>query len=300
MLWQLLSVLLSALAAYFLARAGVGLTPQEIASLCQTRYNYSLPLVTALANQAADARVGTSLLLASLVLSIVAVVGLYPSAFGLARAAQVVVALILAVVAFAAADWIARRRSAETVSQVRAIVEGPEPVAPSRVAPTATPLGPAELHEWSRHYDTIQWAVTGILLAAAGGLMAFYLSLPTAASPPGSTPSAQQLPRWIIPIIGMILTLLTLFFVANFRQLRRRVHQRVLALGHETIDAIVSGRRVAQWPVFAWLLTGFTGVWFWLLYQQQALPDLVLMGLGLAAVAWVAYCMNAGWTTGAR
>lgn len=68
-----------------------------------------------------------------------------------------------------------------------------------------------QAHEWSRHYDTILWTVTSILITAISGLIVYMHSV-------------NKFNRWL-PLIGVLLTLLSVFFASSFRALRCRINE---------------------------------------------------------------------------
>ena len=84
-------------------------------------------------------------------------------------------------------------------------------------------------HEWSRHYDTTQWAVSGIILAGVGALMA-----------------GNDSPTYGRYLVAALLTLCSLFFAASFRGLRRRVQARI---PEGERDALLNPGPLRQWPV---------------------------------------------------
>lgn len=64
-------------------------------------------------------------------------------------------------------------------------------------------------HQWSRHYDTVQWTANTFLLTAAGALH-IYVHENTSAA---------------FALVGALLMLLSVFFTKSFRNLRNRVHR---------------------------------------------------------------------------
>jgi hypothetical protein len=74
-------------------------------------------------------------------------------------------------------------------------------------------MEPSELHAWSRHYDVLLWTVTGILTGGNAGL--------------GVYAANAESVHWIIPSMGMILTLLTVYFSASFRSARRFIYDQL-------------------------------------------------------------------------
>jgi len=86
--------------------------------------------------------------------------------------------------------------------------------------------------EWSRHYDSIQWTVTAILVVAVGGLLVYCWD-------------ERNYDKWLA-LFGMVLTLASSLFAASFRALRRKLHDE---LPKPTLYYLRSHRMFRQWPV---------------------------------------------------
>jgi uncharacterized protein (TIGR02118 family) len=79
---------------------------------------------------------------------------------------------------------------------------------------TDGPQSDDQLHEWSRHYDTLIWVVIVIAATGLGGTIAA-----------GQQPSYQSNPS--PEVVGILLTLLATYWVASFRCFRHRLHGRL-------------------------------------------------------------------------
>jgi len=109
-----------------------------------------------------------------------------------------------------------------------------------------------EAHEWSRHYDSIQWTVTAILIATAGALLV------------QCTTSFDLL----LAMVGTGLTLASVFFASSFRALRRRLNDFLDV--HAAGDAAYLRSRAPfkQWPVHLVLHAGILAAWLRLLLKN--------------------------------
>jgi hypothetical protein len=125
-----------------------------------------------------------------------------------------------------------------------------------------SPESPPGPHEWertqafefSRHYDNLVWVVTSLLTTANAALMAIA----------GDAVSIQ------VGIFGMMLSVLTVFFAASFRVLRRRVHERLenrLSTHAEWLYSGLVGFG-AQWLVYVLFFAGIAGLWTSLLLSR--------------------------------
>lgn len=108
-----------------------------------------------------------------------------------------------------------------------------------------------QLHEWSRHYDNIQWVVTGVLSAALGGLLVtIYSSF-----------------SFELSILGLAICVIAVFFSSSFRSLRRQVH---LALPASHLPFLLSKPLLRQWPVNVCIFVVASGLFTWQLYSHTA------------------------------
>jgi hypothetical protein len=123
-----------------------------------------------------------------------------------------------------------------------------------------------QLHEWSRHYDNIQWVVTGVLSAAVGGLLV--------------TVYASFLRE--LCILGLVICVIAVFFSASFRALRRRIH---LALPESHRPFLRSRPLLRQWPVNVGVFVIASAMFSWKLYAHAKSHGLVWLVIWIAAVA---------------
>lgn len=111
--------------------------------------------------------------------------------------------------------------------------------------------------EWSRHYDQIQWTVTTILTGSVSGLVAY-----------SYTVKVGDLDRFVL-YLGFVLTWLTVYYAASFRELRRLLHTKIQ--DKEEKDFLLDPpHKLKQWPVF-------------------------LLAFFALAVALVILCLKHGW-----
>lgn len=110
-------------------------------------------------------------------------------------------------------------------------------------------MDPNQVHEWSRHYDSTQWVVTGILTAAVGGLLIY----------------CYQRFDPILALVGVVFTLMTVFYAASFRSLRRRLHA---TLPNEDVALLRSRRSLRQWPVHVAVFLALLWLWVTLLVSN--------------------------------
>jgi len=109
-----------------------------------------------------------------------------------------------------------------------------------------------EKMEWSRHYDSIQWTVTTILIGATGGLLAFVYSAGSFHTP--------------LALLGAFLTVVSVFFAASFRSLRARLHAD---LPDADVKYLTSTRMFRQWPVYLIVHLALFLSWVFLLIQRR-------------------------------
>ncbi len=136
-------------------------------------------------------------------------------------------------------------------------------------------MNTSELHAWSRHYDVLLWTVTGILTGGNAGLAVYALN-------------AESIP-WIVPSVGMIVTLLTVYFAASFRSARRFIHRQL----PKDEQAIVRGSpTMKQWgPAVAFLLLVHV-LWVTVLWTRFPTHRFLWSVLGIAVAAlilWTAW-----------
>jgi hypothetical protein len=117
-----------------------------------------------------------------------------------------------------------------------------------------------EAHEWSRHYDSVLWTGVSILTTAVGGLLAY---------------STTTFDTWI-GILGLSLTVLTVYFAASSRALRRKAHMYI----SEADLGLVQAGRLRQWPAFILLMLGLVILWTRLFILKR--PDGVVLWVAVA------------------
>jgi hypothetical protein len=129
-----------------------------------------------------------------------------------------------------------------------------------------------ELHAWSRHYDTMLWTVTGIFSAANSSLILYLYS--------------RQSPVWPTYVLGIVLTLLTVYFAASFRSARQSIHN-ILPPAERTITR--GSPELKQWLVFLAFFSLL--LFFWIVLLIQNCPHLAVLwaGMGIAVVGIMYY-----------
>ena len=94
-----------------------------------------------------------------------------------------------------------------------------------------------QAHEWSRHYDTTLWTVASILITAMSGLIVYMHSV-------------NKFNRWL-PLLGVLLTILSVFFASSFRVLRCQINEYLTKYAPEDVKFLRSHRRMfRQWYVY--------------------------------------------------
>lgn len=108
--------------------------------------------------------------------------------------------------------------------------------------------------EFTRHYDNLLWVVTSLLTTANAALMALA----------GERLSIQ------VGALGIALSILTVFFAASFRLLRRQVHDRLDEDSIGRVAWLYGGAPgwIRQWPVYVVFFGGVAALWISLLFQH--------------------------------
>ena len=105
----------------------------------------------------------------------------------------------------------------------------------------------------------------GILIAVQIGLLAY-------------TYVEQQ---WVLALPGVAITVITVYFAASFRSLRRNIHRLLEAKHNDDLKLMVSTGSFRQWPVLVGIL--FTLLWFWIVlliyFQKDFWCAWVLLGV---------------------
>lgn len=127
------------------------------------------------------------------------------------------------------------------------------------------------LDAWVRHFDSLLWTVTSILLAANGALLVYSYSSDNRKFVSG------------LAVGGLILTGLTVYFAASMRELRHRFQER---LDDELKALIQQGRRLYQWWAFIALFLLLIVGWTWLLCARAPAWRFLWFDLGgIVAIA---------------
>ena len=135
-------------------------------------------------------------------------------------------------------------------------------------------MGGPDLHEWSewsRHYDSLLWQVTGLFAAGIGGLLAYSFSRYHDA----------------IAVAGLILTCLPVYFAASFRESRDRVNKQ---LGSEIRQVLFEGRRLRQWPWYVSVFVILEGLWAYLLVTNSPDYRCLWFAVSTAGVVLILFC----------
>jgi hypothetical protein len=126
----------------------------------------------------------------------------------------------------------------------------------------------ALLSELSRHYDSTLWHVTSIWAAAIGGLLVFCI---------------QDFDPWLATL-GLFFTAFPMFFAKRFRELRYRVHRRLLP---ELAALHVSGAKVRQWDAFGLIFLLLALSWTRLLISKSGKLSILWIVLTLIVVLMI-------------
>ena len=133
-------------------------------------------------------------------------------------------------------------------------------------------MGNEELHEWSRHYDTMLWTVTGIFSMANSSLIVYAYG--------------HQSPAWPVYVLGIILTLLTVYFAASFRSARRFLNDK---LPKDEKEITRGSPELKQWGVFFCLFSLFLLFWIALLIKNARDFAILWAGMGILIEAIMCY-----------
>lgn len=121
---QATSVALGLLSAWFLGRGGFGLTPDIIAEVASTEFDYNPHVVESLAAQAADTRVGTLLVVLSVLVQLWSLAP-HSARSASAKRNAIVLALLLCFAIGFAAHFYSATAAHGTVERTRTILEQP-------------------------------------------------------------------------------------------------------------------------------------------------------------------------------
>lgn len=105
------------------------------------------------------------------------------------------------------------------------------------------------LQEWSRHFDSILWTMSGIVFGILGGLGVY---------------SIDHFNVWVC-LAGLIITSIASYLIASFRAVRRQIHDRMKNMNSEIVELIRTPKGFKQWPVVILFITLITILWITLL-----------------------------------
>ena len=126
----------------------------------------------------------------------------------------------------------------------------------------------AEAFEYSRHYDNLVWLVTSLFTTANVALLAI----------------AAGEKSIEVSLVGLALSVLTVYFATSFRLLRRRVHLQLKSRGmdrewlYESMPGIG-----AQWLIYVAFFAGLATLWTWRLIISS--PSFLSVWAGLLAAS---------------
>ncbi len=106
------------------------------------------------------------------------------------------------------------------------------------------------IDEWARHYDTLLWTATYILLAADGALLVYC--------------SDRAKFRTSLAFGGMLLNVVTVYIAASMRELRHKVGGKLDRKMMETLK----DRKLYQWGAFVTIFVLIAGGWILLLVEN--------------------------------
>lgn len=140
-----------------------------------------------------------------------------------------------------------------------------------------------ELTEWEReqalafcrHYDSLLWVVTSLLATSNAALLGLG----------GRAMSIQ------VGLLGVGLSVATVFFAASFRQIRGRILCRLNTDRWLSVD---TRGRMRQWPWYVAFFAGSAALWFSLLFSHFPSDDLVWVVLAGATTAVFLLLYGAG------
>lgn len=115
-----------------------------------------------------------------------------------------------------------------------------------------------ESMEWSRHYDELLWLVTSLLIGANAALLAITCD--------------KDKTSIRVCVLGIAISLLTVFFAASFRKIRRRLRARLEKQYGTRYDWLVGGSKgwLKQWRVYVSFFAGFAALWLSFLWTKSS------------------------------
>jgi hypothetical protein len=119
-----------------------------------------------------------------------------------------------------------------------------------------------EIGDWIRHYDSLLWTVTAIMVTAIGGLLVYLYD-----------PNHFNI---LLAIFGFFLNCISVIFAVSFRERRHRFQQLNPEI-HEIISG--KGNKIIQWPWYfsVFIILGF----FWIQLISEKIGNLFLLILWL-------------------
>ena len=123
-----------------------------------------------------------------------------------------------------------------------------------RTSPPLTEKEWAQALEFTRHYDNLLWVVTSLLTPANAALLAIsvdHLSIE-------------------VGVLGILLSILTVFFAASFRLLRLRLHARLHQDSPDRYAWLYAGPAgwAGQWKIYVLFFAVVAGLWISVLWKQ--------------------------------
>lgn len=118
-----LSVCIGLISAFVLGRGGFAVSPEQMAQLASTKWDYNSEALAALASQAADTRVGTALVVLSVLLELWSLQQRVSNTARTSKRNAVLLALGLSVAVWALAHWYTSADSQAMAMQAKAVLE---------------------------------------------------------------------------------------------------------------------------------------------------------------------------------
>ena len=132
-----------------------------------------------------------------------------------------------------------------------------------------------QLHEWSRHYDSLLWNVTTLFSAAIGGLLVYtYTQFHVG-----------------VAIVGLVITCLPVYFAASFREASYKINQH---LPESEKQIIFGNRKIKQWAPYVFVFVLLEALWVGLLLSQMPDHWWIWLLFGILAVVYTLYWSRLG------
>lgn len=130
-----------------------------------------------------------------------------------------------------------------------------------------------QLNEWSRHFESISWTMSGILFGAIGALGIYLI---------------EHFNFWLC-LSGLLITLIVSFLIASFRATRKQIHA---SLNPNVVNLILTPKGFKQWPVYLLLLFLINTLWVVLLIVNKSKLTLLWILLGFISMFFAGYWFN--------